>query len=70
MKAVAGRLIDLADIDTILDMHPDVDRAHVRRAVLEFAELLERPELVEKVEELLSKERVPIERMKKRRRKQ
>lgn len=69
MKAVSGRPLDLADIDTILDMQPEVDRDRVRRAVLEFAELLEQPELVGKIEELLDKKRIPVERKQKRRRK-
>jgi hypothetical protein len=53
MKAVAHRPRDIADIEGILDLHPGIDKARVRRCVADFAELLEAPELVADLERLL-----------------
>lgn len=44
-KAVAHRPQDLLDIQAILENHPRLDEARVRRWVLEFAKALEMPEL-------------------------
>jgi hypothetical protein len=52
MKAVAHRPRDAADIEGILDAHPDIDRAYARRWVGEFASALEAPELVTDLEAL------------------
>lgn len=57
MKAVASRPIDLADIATLLDFHPDVDRSRIRRLIGEFAAILETPELTERLEGLLAARR-------------
>lgn len=59
MKAVASRLIDLADIDQLLNMHPNTDREYIRRAVTEFAELLDSPEKIEQLNPILAKPRTP-----------
>lgn len=59
MKAVASRAIDLADIDTILNIHPRVDRRRILRWVRDFAATLETPELIEPLERLLAAKRVP-----------
>jgi hypothetical protein len=44
-KAVAHRPKDLMDIQTLVEMHPDLDRTRIERWVRQFAELLEEPEL-------------------------
>ena len=53
MKAVAHRPRDIADIEGILDLHPGIDKARVRKWVANFAELLEMPELRTDLERLL-----------------
>jgi len=55
MKAVAHRDRDLADIDGLLDAHPDLDVARVRRWVRAFADALEMPELFDDLEHRLPK---------------
>lgn len=50
MKAVAHRPRDLADIESILDAHPDLDLKRVRRWVKEFAKSLEMPEILDDLE--------------------
>ena len=47
MKAVAGRLQDLADIDNVLEAHLHLDVQRIRATLGEFAEILDRPEIVE-----------------------
>jgi len=53
MKAVAHRPRDIADIEGILDLHPAIDKARVRKWVADFAELLEMPEIRADMERLL-----------------
>jgi len=53
LKAVAGRPRDQADIESLLDAHPGLDLARVRRQVREFSEVLELPELLENLERLV-----------------
>jgi len=53
MKAIAGRARDIADIESILDAQPALDRAYVRRCVGELAAMLEAPEILQRLEELL-----------------
>ncbi len=50
MKAVAGRSKDYADIGLILEANPRVDLGRVRHWVSQFAEVLEMPEIVERLE--------------------
>lgn len=57
MKAIAHRPRDIADIEAVLEAHPNVDRARIRSYVKEFAELLDQPELLSDLEILLK--RVP-----------
>lgn len=45
MKAVAHRPKDLLDIQGIIQSHPDLDQARIQSWVVQFAELLEMPEL-------------------------
>jgi hypothetical protein len=61
----ASRPIDLADIDGLLNTRPDADREIIRQTVAEFAEVLERPELIDRLEPLLSAPRLPRRRPKK-----
>ncbi len=67
MKAVASRPADWADLDTLLDIHPQVDRRRVRRWVRRFADVLEDPEIMDRLEQLLARRRAPAVRKKKRR---
>lgn len=53
MKAVAHRPRDVADIEAVLEAHPDLDRARIRMWVGEFAEVLDAPELLADVDLLL-----------------
>lgn len=43
LKAIAGRPRDMVDIEGLLEVNRDLDRAHVRRVVAEMGELLEAP---------------------------
>lgn len=52
-KAVAHRAKDIVDIEALLSVQEGLDFARVRRWTAEFAEALEMPELVEKLETLL-----------------
>lgn len=52
-KAVPMRPQDLADIDKLLSYYPKVDFARIRALVGEFQLLLDRPEYIQKLEELL-----------------
>ena len=52
-KAVPMRQQDLADIDKLLSYYPKVDFARIRALVGEFQLLLDRPEYIQKLEELL-----------------
>lgn len=53
MKAVAHRPRDIADIEAILNVVPQLDLARVRYWVKQFADALEMPELIEDLEKLL-----------------
>ncbi len=59
MKIIARRPKDIADIEHVLEANPDVDRAHVRRWVKQFAEVLESPEILDDLERIFK--RVPAE---------
>ncbi len=52
-KAVPMRPQDLADIDKLLTYYPTVDFARIRAVVAEFQLLLDRPEYIQILEELL-----------------
>lgn len=54
MKILASRPRDLGDIEGILATNPKLDRRRVRRLVRQFAEVLEMPELSERLETILS----------------
>ncbi|MGV8118438.1 MAG: nucleotidyl transferase AbiEii/AbiGii toxin family protein [Candidatus Xenobiia bacterium LiM19] len=45
MKAVAHRQKDIIDIQALVEHHQKIDRAHIKETVMQFAEVLEMPEL-------------------------
>jgi hypothetical protein len=55
MKALARRTRDIADIEAVLDAHPDLDLDRVRYWVGEFAAVLEAPEILEDLERMLNR---------------
>lgn len=57
MKAIPRRPKDIVDIESILNTHPELDRGRIRFWVAQFAEILERPEILTDLELLL--QRVP-----------
>jgi hypothetical protein len=54
-KVVAQRSKDIADIEAILAVQPDLDHIRIRRWASEFAEALDMPELREILERLLGR---------------
>lgn len=54
-KAVAGRTRDMADIEALIEAHPELDRRRVRTWVRAFAEALEIPEMFSRLDALLSR---------------
>lgn len=54
MKAVAHRPRDMADIESILDAHPKLDRRRVRRWVDKFSTALDTPEILQDLNALLA----------------
>lgn len=54
-KAVPMRPADQVDIDKLLSFYPTVDFKRIRDLVGEFQSLLDRPEYVQKLEELLQR---------------
>lgn len=54
-KAVAHRKRDLLDIDNLVSVYPNLDLARIRHWVGQFAEVLESPELVSDLENLLDR---------------
>ncbi len=55
MKALAGRGVDMQDMQNLLDANPDVDLRRVRRWTKRFAEGLEMPEILERLEQILKR---------------
>jgi hypothetical protein len=55
MKAIARRPKDLADIRTIADKHPTLDKNRVKEWVKSFGDALEIPDLWEQIEQLLAR---------------
>jgi hypothetical protein len=64
MKAIASRPIDLADIDGLLNMHPNLDRRRIREWVRDFADVLESTEILDNLDRLLAVKRPPKRRPK------
>ncbi len=54
MKAIPLRDQDARDIRALLDVYPKLDLRRVRRWVREFAQVLEMPEIAERLEALLA----------------
>ena len=52
-KAVAHRKRDLLDIDNLVSVYPHLDLARIRHWVGQFASVLESPELISDLENLL-----------------
>ena len=55
MKALARRPRDIADIEGLLDRHPDMDLEQVREMLGELAEILEDPTLLEDFDGLVQR---------------
>lgn len=50
MKLIAHRPRDLADVENLMQHHPDVDLKRVRRWLTIYSELLEQPEVVDELD--------------------
>ena len=55
MKAVARRPRDIADIESILSLHPTLDFKRIRYWVQAFADLMETPDVFTEVDRMLNK---------------
>ena len=51
MKLIAGRSQDMYDIIALCELYPDIDKERVRRVVSEYAEFLERPDILQNLED-------------------
>lgn len=60
LKAYAGRLQDIADLETLVRMNPNLDRERIERELRRLSRQLESPEIWERIESLPSW-RVPPE---------
>jgi hypothetical protein len=52
-KSISQRPIDIEDIKAILARHPDIDDKRILSTIREFADILEMPELYQKIESIL-----------------
>ncbi len=59
MKAIASRPRDIADVEEMVAANPKLDRRRVRSYVRLFSEVLEMPELFDRLETLLARKRRP-----------
>lgn len=57
MKALARRARDVADIESLLDTHPTLDRRRIRRWVREFSRVLSMPDIESDLERILKARR-------------
>lgn len=53
MKAFAGRLVDLLDLERLIKTYPEFDHEWLRRSLAELAELVDRPELSSQLDVVL-----------------
>lgn len=47
MKLIASRTRDLYDIVALVDLYPKIDKSRVRQVVTEYADLLQRPDILQ-----------------------
>jgi hypothetical protein len=52
-KSISQRPVDMEDIKAILARHPDMNVKQILSAVREFSDLLEMPEIYQKIKSLL-----------------
>jgi hypothetical protein len=52
-KSISQRPIDMEDIKAIVARHPDIDDKRILATIGEFADILEMPDLYQKIESLL-----------------
>lgn len=57
MKALALRPRDIADIEAIIELHPELDLARVRRLLKDFTEALETDDFAAEFERILARSR-------------
>jgi len=57
MKAIAHRPRDLADIESILDVHTKLNLRRIRKWVKEFSSAIEIPEILKDLENILARKR-------------
>jgi hypothetical protein len=53
MKLIASRVRDNYDIAALLDLYPEVNKERIRRTVADYAEALDRPDILENMKEQL-----------------
>lgn len=53
MKLTAGRKRDYEDVASLLELYPEINRTRARMIIGEYSDLLELPELVERMKQLL-----------------
>ncbi|MBX7132081.1 MAG: nucleotidyltransferase [Fimbriimonadaceae bacterium] len=51
MKLIASRSRDLYDVIALVDLYPDLDKDRIRTIVRDYAETLERPDILKNLEE-------------------
>jgi predicted nucleotidyltransferase len=57
MKAIAHRPRDLADIESVLDVHTKLNLRRIRKWVKEFSSAIELPEILNDLENILARKR-------------
>jgi hypothetical protein len=57
MKSLPRRPRDIADIEAVIDAHPQLDLKRVRYWVGQFASVLESPDIIDDVERILNRKR-------------
>ncbi|MGV3616999.1 MAG: nucleotidyl transferase AbiEii/AbiGii toxin family protein [Fimbriimonas sp.] len=53
MKLIAGRKRDHEDVDSLVELYPDLDRERIRGTVTEYANLLDDPEILKQLDRRL-----------------
>lgn len=54
MKLTASREKDIQDVIALKEFYPDLDRRRIRTIVMDYAEALERPDIIENLERWFS----------------